>query len=157
MRRWKFATGQRGSLVILILLFPSFLFLLSSPLAFLSPLELEGTSEEASIEHCLCTTRPQWPPAAFHSPCALKSYPRHPLLWNLLPLYSNPFKLLRTTLRGHNTFFFSKVSIFFLKFQDKNIYFHMRTKYFKLTILVSEMYSFSQMFYFHIYPHLLSN
>lgn len=108
MRRWKFATGQRGSLVILILLFPSFLFLLSSPLAFLSPLELEGTSEQASIEHCLCTTRLQWPPAAFHSPCALKSYPCHPLLWNLLPLYSNPFKLLCTTLRSHNTFSFFK-------------------------------------------------
>lgn len=80
------------------------------------PVTSPVASEEASIEHCLCTTRPQWPPAAFHSPCALKSHHCHPLLGNLLPLYSSPFKLFGTTLQSHNTFSFFKSLHFFLKF-----------------------------------------
>lgn len=67
------------------------LSLLSLPLAFQSPLKLEGTFEEASMEHCLCTTRPQGSPAASHSLCVLKLYHCHPLLWNFLPFYFDPF------------------------------------------------------------------
>lgn len=59
------------------------------------PLELEGTSEEASKERCLCTTRPQRPPAASHSPRALKSYRHHPLRWNSFSFHFNPFKAIQ--------------------------------------------------------------
>jgi len=40
---------------LLLLLPPSSLTITSSQL----PLKLEGTSQEASMEHCLCTTRTQ--------------------------------------------------------------------------------------------------
>lgn len=80
------ADGLPGNLDPLLL--PPFSLIITS---LWLPLELEGTSKE----RCLCTTRSQWPPAASHSPCALKSYCHHPLLWNSLSLHFIPFKAIQ--------------------------------------------------------------
>lgn len=114
MKRWKFATGQRDFPSNLDPSLPLLPFSLIITSCF--PVTSGVGSEEASVEHCLCTTRPPWPAAAFHSSCALKSHHCHPLLGNFLPLCSSPFKLLSTTLQSHNTFSFFKSQHFFLKF-----------------------------------------
>lgn len=102
MRRWKFATGQRlpSNLDPSLLLLP-FSLIITSCFAVTSQV---GRNIRGGINRALCTTRPQWPPAAFHSPCALKSHHHHPVWGNLLPLYPSPFKLLTTTLQSHNAF-----------------------------------------------------
>lgn len=154
-RRWKFATGHRGSLVTLTFPFlSSFLFLLSSPPAFPSPLKLEGDQRRHQWSIVYAPAGPSDHLLSIH--LVPWNHDIATLCWGIYFLYI-PVLLIYSVLpyKVIILFHFSEVSILFFKFRDKSIYFHMRPKYFKFSVWVSEMYSFPQMFCFHMY-HIYS-